>query len=99
MHSGADAEQKFVELSKSDCYYQRTRIFIALNPPANNRWKGDLQHTTGKGRKEQKELVPTPNSASRAIARIGNMLENWKHFDLRQVELTLLDIVSEQQQT
>ena len=40
MHNGADAEQKFAELSKTDCDYQRTRIFIALNPPAKELVEG-----------------------------------------------------------
>lgn len=36
----------------------------------------------------------THNSTQPAIARIKNMLANWKHFDMRQVELTLRDIVA-----
>jgi hypothetical protein len=40
MHSGADAEKMFVELSKTDSDFSRTRIYIAHNPPAKEQVEG-----------------------------------------------------------
>ena len=43
------------------------------------------------------EAQKTPdNKPNEAIARIKHILRNFKHFDLRQIELTLADIVEQQ---